>query len=477
MYPINPSANGFTPLCSRYAYRPGGRFAGLFSPDFFQAIADAHSTRFGRTFDAAVILYGWLGQSAGPDKTCMAAVLRIMSVCLLLGRAACSPNTGAFCKARAKLPESFVRELAVTLGERVETFAPDDWLYQGHRVLIADGTLVRMPDTPENLQQYPQQSHQKPGTSATCMRVVLLLALATGMLMDASYGPYSGKGYGEMSLLRNLFGGVRKGDLLLGDRYYGSYHLLHSLRVVGADGCFRLSVGRQKYFGEGQAIGDDEYDRLQVWMKPCRPKGVAAEEWALVPERITVRVLRYSTRVRGFRCKEVYLVTTLTDAQVYTKDDLAGLYRQRWNVELDIKSLKRTLGLHESACKTPELVRVDLWVHLLHYNLTRCAMAQAAWDKGWQPRQLSFATATKVLRELGDGLMRGEVDERTLTKALTAVKVGNRPDRYEPREVKRKPRKYKELTKSRAKRRAELATEQEEPQGRKGGGKNRATGR
>ena len=200
MYPINPSANGFTPLCSRYAYRPGGRFAGLFSPDFFQAIADAHSTRFGRTFDAAVILYGWLGQSAGPDKTCMAAVLRIMSVCLLLGRAACSPNTGAFCKARAKLPESFVRELAVTLGERVETFAPDDWLYQGHRVLIADGTLVRMPDTPENLQKYPQQSHQKPGTSATCMRVVLLLALATGMLMDASYGPYSGKGYGEMSV-------------------------------------------------------------------------------------------------------------------------------------------------------------------------------------------------------------------------------------------------------------------------------------
>ena len=391
MYPIDPCADGFTPLCRRYAFRPGARFAGLLSPDSFRAIADAHSTRFGRTFDAAVVLYAWLGQAAGPDKTCTAAVLRVVSVCFLLGRAACSFGTGAYCKARAKLPESFVRELAVSLGDRVETLAPDDWLYQGRRVLIADGTLVRMPDTPENLREYRQQSHQRQGTSATCLRVVMLLSLATGMRMDASYGPYSGKGHGEMSLLHHLLDGVRKGDLLLGDRYYGSYHLLHLLSARGADGCFRLSVGRQKRFGEGQAIGGDEDDRLQVWEKPCRPKGVDAEEWQRVPERITVRVLRYTTRVRGFRCKEVYLATTLTDARIHLEDDLAGLYRARWNVELDIRSLKRTLGLHESAFETPEMVRVDLWVHLLHYNLTRCAMAQAAWDEGRQPRQLKLS--------------------------------------------------------------------------------------
>ena len=484
MYPIDPPANDFVPLCRRYAFRPGARFAGLLGPDTIGEIARLRSVRFGRLYTAGLVLYAWLGQAAGPDKTCRCAVLRLVTVLHLLGREACSTATGGFCRARAKLSLAFVRALTLQLGEQVEAAALPEWLYKGRRVLLADGTLINLPDTPENLKQYPQQKHQRPGTSATSMRLVLLIALATGVLLGAAHGSYKGKGTGEMSLLRKLLAGVRAGDLLVGDRYYGSYHLLSTLRAAEADGCFRLYDGRQKTFLDGTALGGDEDDRLQVWLKPTtRPKGVDREEWALVPETIVVRVLRYEVKRKGFRCKEVYLVTTLTGAKAHSKADLAGLYEQRWSVELDIRSIKRAMKMHEMAGKTPERIEADLWVHLLHYNLVRRTMAQAAWDKGREPREVSFTETARVLREFGDSLMRGEMDEATLTKAITTIRVGNRPGRYEPREVKRKPRKYKELKKARAERRRDLLTDPEGGKGgkggkgRKGGGKHRATRR
>ena len=478
MYSSDSHTADFAPLCRRYAFRHEARFAGLLGPDSIDEIARLHSVRFGRIYTAGLVLYAWLGQAAGPDKTCQCAVLRLVTVLRLLGREACSTATGGFCRARAKLATLFVRDLVLQLGEKVEAAAPTEWLYKGRRVLLADGTLIRLLDTPENLQKYPLQKHQRPGTSATSMRLVLLIALATGALLGAAHGPYKGKGTGEMSLLREASAAIRAGDLVVGDRYYGSYHLLSTLRAAKTDGCFRLYAERQKHFLEGEAIGGDEDDRLQVWTKPTtRPKGIDREEWASVPDRIVVRVLRYTVNRKGFRCKEVYLVTTLRDAGVHRKTDLADLYEQRWSVELDIRSIKRAMNMHEMAGKTPERVEADLWVHLLHYNLVRRTMAQAAWDVGRKPREVSFTTTARVLAEFGDSLLRGEMDEGTLTKAITAIRVGNRPGRFEPREVKRKPRKYKELKKARSQRRAELETDPEGEKGRKGGGKQRATRR
>ena len=478
MYPIDSHPNDFVPLSRRYAFRPGARFAGILGPDTIAEIASLRDVQFGRIYTAGLVLYAWLGQAAGPDKTCRSAVLRTVTVLRLLGRQACSTATGGFCRARAKLSQLFVRDLTVQLGEEVEAAAPTEWLYKGRHVTLVDGTLIRLPDTPENLKKYPQQTHQVPGTSVTSMRLVLMIALATGVLLGAAQGAYKGKGTGEMSLLYEMLAGVRANDLLVGDRYYGSYHLLSMLRAAGADGCFRLSTGRQENFLEGTAIGGDEDDRIQVWQKPTtRPKGVDAEQWEMVPETIVVRVLRYEVKRKGFRCKEVYLVTTLTDANFHSKADLAGLYQERWSVELDIRAIKRAMEMHEMTTKTPELVEADLWVHLLHYNLVRRTMAQAAWDKGRKPREVSFTETARVLDEFGDALLRGEMDEETLTKAITAIRVGNRPGRYEPREVKRQPRKYKELKKGRAERRVELLTDPEGEKGRKGGGKNRATRR
>ena len=478
LYPIDSHTNDFVPLSRRYAFRPGARFAGILGPDTIAEIASLRDVHFGRIYTAGLVLYAWLGQAAGPDKTCRSAVLRLAIVSMHLGRQACSTATGGFCRARAKLSPLFVRDLTVRLGEEVEAAAPKEWLYKGRPVILVDGTLIRLPDTPENLKKYPQQTHQVPGTSATSMRLVLMIALATGVLLGAAQGAYKGKGTGEMSLLHELLAGVRSNDLLVGDRYYGSYHLLSMLRVAGADGCFRLSTGRQTHFLDGTAIGGDEDDRIQVWLKPTtRPRGVDAEQWNRVPETILVRVLRYEVKRKGFRCKEVNLVTTLTDADSNRKADRANLYKERWSVELDIRAIKRAMEMHEMTSKTPQRIETDLWVHLLHYNLVRRTMAQAAWDKGRKPREVSFTETARVLNEFGDALRRGEIDEATRTKAITAIKVGNRSGRYEPREVKRQPRKYKERKKARAERREERVTDPEGEKGRKGGGKNRATRR
>jgi hypothetical protein len=326
----------FSILSRAFALRPGARFTGLLDPAFFQELAERHHVDFGSgkddTFNPAVTLWGWLSQILSPAKSCVAAVSRVMALCCSLGHTICSAASGAFCKARAKIPETLVRGGAVELGQRIEDRALDDWKWHGRTVKYVDGTLLQVLDTPENLAQYPQQRSQKKGTSYTCMRVVVLLAFATGALIDAACGPYRGQGTGEMSLLRQILGSVAAGDILGGDRLYGSYLLLALLLGQGSDGCFRLNLSREKDFHQGQRLGEDDY--LQTWSKTRRPKHIDQDTWDRLPQQIKVRVLRIVVARRGWRTQEVYLVTTLCDAQQYSKEDIANLYCGRWHVEM-----------------------------------------------------------------------------------------------------------------------------------------------
>jgi hypothetical protein len=484
-----PSGRSTFWLLSRaFAFCPGARFTGLLHPAFFQDAADRHSVRFGTghadTFDCALTLWAWLGQALSPAKSCTAAVSRVMALCCGIGRAICCAATGAFCKARAKLPEGFLRALACGLGRRVEENALGSWKWRGRRVVLADGALLQMLDTPQNLKQYPQQRRQKPGAAYTCLRVVALLGLATGVLLDAACGAYKGRGTGEMTLLLSILDAILAGDVLVADRCYDCYLLLALLMGRGADGCFRLNVKRQPSFGQGTRLGEDDF--LLTWAKPSRPKTIDRQTWDALPDEITVRVLRWRVKRRGYRTKEVYLVTTLTDAEAFSKEDVAGLYFRRWQVEVDVRSLKQGLGLKMLSCKTPQMVRAELWVHLLAYNLTRCVMAQAACDRGLLPRQVSFTGARDTLNAFRWLLCCADKDpelmRQVLSTALAARRVGDRPGRHEPREVKHRQRKYKELKKSRRERRQELEQEQEQEQEgqrgrRKGAGKDRPSGR
>ncbi len=489
-YPDPPAPPTFDLLSRSFAYRPEARFTGLLQPYFWQRHAQHHHVSFGHgehdTFSESLTLWAWLSQILSASKSCLAASARVLVLCCCLGRPLPSANTGALCKARAKLPLPFLRELTTDLGSQLETRAPDSWKWHQRNVRLVDGSIVLVPDTDANLKAFPQQRAQKPGTSYTCMRLVVLLAFATAALLDCACGPYRGKGSGEMSLLSSLLARLQAGDILLGDRYYGSYGLLAWLLAQGVDGCLRLPKGHQTEFRQGQRLTENDY--LHTWSKPKdRPKWLSEETWQSLPETLSVRLVYFQVRQRGFRTRSLYLVTTLMDHHRYSLDQLQQLYRERWHAELDIRALKQGLGLKLLRCKSPEMVRAELWVHLLGYNLVRCVLAQAALERGLKARQLSFQGAVQTLeafrwllcsQDEAGGAVSAPVAQ-ALTAALSVHRVGNRPDRWEPRELKHRQRKYPELKKSRQQRRAELAEEGTAGQalGRKGGGKNRPSGR
>jgi len=484
-YPATGAPPNFSLLSRSFAFREGAPFTGLLSPSFFQAIADKHEAHFGQgqgdTYNAPVTTWAWLSQVLSPVKSCVAASARVLVLCASLSRPLPSANPGAFCKARCKLKAAFLKDAALRLGQSVEQNAPPYWRWKRRPVKVVDGTLLRMPDTPANLQQYPQQRSQKPGTGHTSMRLVVLLAFATACLLGAACGAYRGKGTGEMPLLWSLWDHLEAGDVLLGDRYYGCYLLLAGLPLRGVDGCFRLPVHKEKSFASGQRLGPDDW--LQTWGKPCRPRWLDRATWDALPEQTLVRVLRLRVGRPGWRCREVYLATTLLDAVAYPASEVAALYLARCNAELDIRSLKAGLGLSMLTCKTPQMVEAELWAHLLGYNLTRCVMAQAALDRGCCPRQLSFAGAVQTLEAFRWLLCCGDNGPETLGQMLSAAlathRAGNRSGRFEPREVKHRQRKYPELRKSRQKRREEMGDPQGRPEGRgrKGAGKDRPSGR
>jgi hypothetical protein len=290
------------------------------------------------------------------------------------------------------------------------------------------------------------------------MRLVLLVSLATAAVQGLAFGPYQGKETGETALLRTLFAQLRAGDIVLADRYYCSYFMLALLRDLGVDVVLRLHQRRRCDLRRGRRLGPN--DHLVIWHKPARPDWLDEATYAAMPAQLEVRELRKDVTQPGCRVKTLHVVTTLLDAAVYNTEDIAELYHQRWQVELDIRSLKCTLKMEELRCLTPFLVEKEIWAHVLAYNLVRKVAAQAALQRGVSPRSLSFAASQQLV--LGAWSKRTEAtpaERRQVAEGLLVVlgkeRVGQRPGRCEPRAKKRRPKKGKLLTKPRAAARAD----------------------
>ena len=412
-------------------------------------------------YTPAVTLWAFLSQVLfkGEQRSCLAAVARVVVLYVTLGRGACSDNTGAYCRARAKIPTVIIRRLALAVADVCEQQLPDDWLWKGRHVHLVDGTTASMPDTAENQAAYPQPAGQKQGLGFPIARMVVLLSLATAMVKGMAVGPYAGKETGETALLRELLARFQPGDILLADRYYCSYFMVALLLELGIDFVVRLHQCRKTNLGRCRRLAAGDY--LVRWTRPQRPDWMDQETYERMPSAIEVRQLEVQVQQPGFRVEKLVVVTTLTDAATYTKDDVAELYHQRWLVELDIRALKITLGMDVLRCKTPEMVCKEIWTCLLAYNLIRQTMLQAALAADRSPRQLSFTAAMQKIAASWATL--SVCDEETLVvlvrvhlKHLPAHQVGNRPDRVEPRALKRRPKPHKLLTKSRAEARADL---------------------
>ena len=415
----------------------------------------------GDVYTPPLTLWAFLSQVLFKDehRSCRAAVARVVVLLVALGRGPCSDNTGAYCRARAKIPVAVVRRLTLQVADACEQQVPAHWLWKNRHVHLVDGTTASTPDTPANQAQWPQPATQKPGLGFPLIRMVVLLSLATAMVTGMAMGPYKGKETGETALLRELFHRLHAGDVVLADRYYCSYFMIALLRELGVDVVVRLHQQRDADFHRGRRLGAG--DHVVEWLRPAKPAWMDQETYERMPAALSLRQVRVSVNQPGSRVQQLVVVTSLLDVDIYTQQDIAELYHKRWLVELDIRTLKITLGMDVLRCKSPDMVRREIWSCLLAYNLIRQTMLPAALAADCSPRQLSFTAALQKIAASWGTLLLSDASVSVLLievhlRHLASQRVGNRPNRVEPRAKKRRPKPHKLLTQPRAQARAAL---------------------
>jgi hypothetical protein len=368
---------------------------------------------------------------------------------MLNGFSTMTTNTGAYCKARQRLPLSLLSALCRHTGQLVAQQAPFSWHWQGRKMKLIDGTTVTMPDTPANQGRYPQQRTQKPGLGFPIARLVGVMCLATGTLLNAAMGPYQGKGNSEHGLFRVLLESFETGDILIADRYYCSFFIIAALIAKGVDVVFQQHAVRQTDFRRGERLGTR--DHVATWRKPKqKPDWLSQADYDQAPDQLRLREVKANHKV---------LVTTLLSPNAISKHQLAELYRQRWHIELDLRHIKSTLGMEQLTCKTPAMNEKQMWVYFLAYNLIRLVMAQSALQADLVPRQISFKHALQIWTFWQASSAFSLSDEQQAMAILTLIAqqtVGDRPGRIEPRAVKRRPKPFPLLMKPRSEAQADI---------------------
>jgi hypothetical protein len=402
-----------------------------------------------RIYTPPILLWVFLSQTLAADQSCRAAVARLVAYQISQGKEPPSAQTGAYCQARQRMPEAVFAECVRSTGQALETQADTHWRWKGRDVKIADGTTCSMPDTPANQEAYPQPTSQEPGLGFPLMRLLAVFSLATGVVLDMRFCRYAGKYQSELGMLRELWDLFVACDIVLTDRYLCSWFEIATLKQRGVDVVMRLHQGREADFQCGQQLGHN--DHVVEWIKPRCPDWMDKETYAALPKKLTMREILVRVSQKGFRTEEVVVVTTLLDPEEYTTNEMAALYRARWNAELDLRSLKTTMQMDVLRGKTPDIVRKEVWMHALAYNLIRTVMAQAAKRFDVLPRTISFKGTLQTLLAFQPQLSYATPGELVriidaLWRAIITHRVGDRPDRYEPREVKRRPKPYKWLT-------------------------------
>jgi len=419
-------------------------FNQLTSPDLLDTVESSLPDHRERLFNPTETLSMFLAQAMKPDRSCQNIVNDAAVKRLTNGLPQCSTNTGGYCKARQRLPLELISGMVRHTGGLITAKVPDTWHWYGRRVRLVDGTTVTLPDTQANQAIYPQQSGQKSGLGFPICRIVGVTCLSSGAVLDAAMGSFKGKGSGEQALLRTLLDVFESGDVMLGDAFYGTYFLLAELQSRNVDALFEQHGARKRStdFRRGKKLGSR--DHLITLTKPkIRPQWMTAEQYEFAPGMLTVRELDVGGRV---------LVTTLTCPKAIPRSALKDLYKRRWQVELDIRNIKTTLGMETLSCKTPKMGEKEMWVYLLAYNLIRMIMAQSALMADVLPRTLSFKH-TLQLWLAWSGMSSHADTQGNITSLLALVaeqSIGNRPGRIEPRCIKRRQKPYPLLTKPRA---------------------------
>jgi Transposase DDE domain len=436
---------------ARFARDQGLPFAdSLSEPSILDALNE-HGVKYrDRLFSPVTTIWGFLSQVLSEDHGCRDTVSRIIAHRAASGLAPCSPNTASYCNARSRLPTCVLRSLAKRTAQQLQDGVPQGWKWNGRRVFIADGTHVSMPDTQENQASYPQPEAQRPGIGFPLARLAVLLSLATGTCHDLAIAPYAGKGTGETTLPRQMYDTLQPGDVVLADALFDDYFIACELRQRGID-----LVARAQYQRVGtQTIESRPDGDIILWHRPNKPRGMSGEQYRTYPKTLLMRQVSVDARDKDNRVEQFKVVTTILDASI-DGGQIGELYERRWEGEVDIRSIKSTMKMDVLRCKTPEMVRKEIWVHLLAYNLLRTVMAVAASESGVEPREISFKGAKQAVTAFAPKLEAARPEDRArlidvMLATIAYHRVGDRPGRWEPRARKRRPKPGNRLMQPRA---------------------------
>lgn len=437
-------------LRDQHRQAPGLPFANVLSESRLRGLLDDLQVVYReRVYTPCVTLWTFLSQVLHPDQSCNAAVARLLAYRTAQGQSSCSADSSSYCQARQRLPEALIQRLVRQTGAEIQQQAPTHWQARGRRAKVIDGTTVSTPDTPRNSAAFGKPRNQRGAAGFPLVRIVVLFCLATASVLEAAIGPYGGKKSGELTLFRSMQDPFDPGDILLGDRLFCTYADIARLKSRGVDVVFRLNAQRRADFRRGRRLGPD--DHVVSWRKPrsC-PEWLSAAEFAALPDELSLREVRVRVTTPGYRVKTVIVVTTLTDPVEFSRDDVAALFRQRWHVELDLRSIKAVMNMDVLRCLTPSMVRKEIWMHLLAYNLLRSVLCAAAYESDLPVRSLSFKGAEQLFQAFYQALVCAPAKDldglcTILLRATTQHRVGNRPDRYEPRKRKRAAKPYPRL--------------------------------
>lgn len=425
-------------------------FAGLLADkDVESAFGPPRSSA--TTYSTLNTINVFLTQCLSADHSCIEAVAKFNAWRLSQGLPECSPESGGYCVARDKLSEQGCFDLARNVGQELDNAAPEQWLWKGRRAYVLDGSVISMPGTAELLEEYPQESQQRPGAGYPLARILVLFSLAVGAAIEVMIKPYQGKLTSETSMLRQLLQFILPGAVIIGDRAYSGWFDMALCIAQKLDFVIRMNASRNTDFRTGKRLSKDDHI-IKLKRPSTRPPWMSVEQYQALPHEIGLREVRIRIAVKGFRTKVIIVHTTLLDADAYTKDDIADAFRQRWNAELNLRHLKTTLQMDHLRCKNPHRVRNEFYMHILAYNLIRKVMALAAVRSVIKPWHVSFKGAIQTLSSYLT-ILTCHIDLTrwcdSVLQSIASHRVGNRPDRFEPRVVKRRPKNYPRMIKRR----------------------------
>jgi len=388
-----------------------------------------------------------LWQALNPLSSGRQVVRQLQALFVLNGGPTVSEEDGAYCRAKARLPLSEFPKALAASAQAADQKAPAVTLLQGRPVKVADGATLTVPDTPKNRKAYPPV--QCPEPNFPMMRIVVFFSLLSGAILSLVTGDLR---TAELPMLNQLLSQLAQGDILMGDRGYGNFVLLALLQQLKGGVDF---IGRSARKADGRRrlkrLGKNDW--LMEWKKGSNPsRWLPFSQWAALPNELIVRVVRGSCSVKGFRVRQVTLVTTLLDPQRYPAREILQAYLRRWRLEMCLDDLKTTLDMEMLRSRSAEMLQREIYSRLIAHNLIRSTMAEAALEHSVPLERISFKGTLDALRQFTPAMCQAQTKKKRqqlwaeLLRTLAADLVPDRPGRREPRAVKRVKSKYPRLS-------------------------------